>query len=673
MKFNELNLHPKVHAGVESQNWSDATPIQEGAIPHVLSGHDIAGLAQTGTGKTAAFLVPLMDRVLRSIDEAERRAKNAPENEPAPADAAPVAAKAPAREVGESGTSSHTEMGEVDAEGRASRYLDTPKAPTSQRPIFENWRGNHFILILVPTRELAEQVSDNAAKLCVHTGFKVATIYGGTSYDTQKAALKEGVQFIVATPGRLIDLYKEHLVDLNQVRAIVFDEADRMFDMGFKDDMKFILKRVPKDRQFLVFSATLNFDVLNVAYEFGANPVEINVSKDQAKADNVKDELYHVGHQDKPKLLLSLLKKISPRQVIVFSNFKHNVERISQFLSANGYPAMAISSLLTQAQRNRVMETFKAENEQNILVATDLAARGLDIKGVDLVLNFELPDDAENYVHRIGRTGRAGAKGLAISLVGDRDVEALQRVEQYLGHKVEIGWIEDSELITEFKPFPHEKHRDRPQGRFGSDRGGGRGGRPERGGGRDGRHGGDRHGGDRHAGPRSDRPRDDRPPRDDRGPRPPREDRGPRTDRPQGDRPQRQFDANRPARPPGDRPPQDRSHRPDLRLPRDQRGTPPPRSAGPNSRPDGQKFKHRPGAAPADAGVIQKVSKFFKKLFGGDAAPATPAAKANGHAPSKPQHQKHAPRQGGQGQGRRDHAPRHTHRPNNPNRGNQPK
>ncbi len=671
MKFNELNLHPKVHAGVESQNWNDATPIQEGAIPHVLSGHDIAGLAQTGTGKTAAFLVPLMDRVLRSIDEAQRRASQAVDK-----DVEPVETKsaAPTREVGDVGTSSHTVTQEVDAEGRASRYLDTPKEATSQRPIFENWRGNHFILILVPTRELAEQVSENAAKLCVHTGFKVATIYGGTSYDTQKAALKEGVQFIVATPGRLIDLYKEHLVDLNQVRAIVFDEADRMFDMGFKDDMKFILKRVPKDRQFLVFSATLNFDVLNVAYEFGANPVEINVSKDQAKADNVKDELYHVGHQDKPKLLLSLLKKISPRQVIVFSNFKHNVERISQFLSENGYPAMAISSLLTQAQRNRVMETFKAENEQNILVATDLAARGLDIKGVDLVLNFELPDDAENYVHRIGRTGRAGAKGLAISLVGDRDVEALQRVEQYLGHKVEIGWIEDSEMITQFKPFPHEKHRDRPQGRFGSDRGGGRGGRPERGG----RPGGDRHSGDRHAGPRSG-PRDDRPPRDDRGPRPPREDRGPRGDRPlgdrpQGDRPQRQFDANRPARPAGagDRPPQERSHRPDLRLPRDQRGTPPPRNAGSNTRNDGQKFKHRTGSASADAGVIQKVSKFFKKLFGGEATPSAPAKAANGHASSGKPNQKHSPRQGG-GQGRRDHAPRHTHRPNNPNRNNQPK
>ena len=324
---------------------------------------------------------------------------------------------------------------------------------------FQDWKSSNFVLILVPTRELAEQVYENVVKFSEFSGLKGISVYGGTGYDKQKEGFRNNVEFVVATPGRLIDLFKEHHVDLKQVRAIVFDEADRMFDMGFKDDMKFILQRVPRERQFLVFSATLNFDVLNTAYQFGADPVEINISRDQAKAENVKDEIFHVGQDDKPVYLLSLLKKHSPKQVIVFSNFKNNVERISQFLSLNGVPAMGISSLLTQVQRNRVLELFKADNEKNVLVATDVAARGLDIKGVDMVINFELPMDAESYVHRIGRTGRAGTEGKAFSLVSDRDVDSLKRVEDYLKHKLATGWLEDVDMVTEFKPFPS----DRPQ------------------------------------------------------------------------------------------------------------------------------------------------------------------------------------------------------------------
>jgi superfamily II DNA/RNA helicase len=600
VKYTELKLHPKVQDSVAAQNYENATPIQEGVIPHILSGHDIAGLAQTGTGKTAAFLVPLMDRIVRSIEAAELKKSHAtPGSEDV--QAAP----------------------EVTAEPVEKSHLP-PTAPTENRPIFENWRSSQFVLILVPTRELAEQVSENAVKLGGPLGFKTATIYGGTSYETQKAALKSGVQFIVATPGRLIDLFKEHLVDMNQVRAIVFDEADRMFDMGFKDDMKFILRRVPKDRQFLVFSATLNFDVLNTAYEFGANPVEVNVSRDQAKAENVKDELFHVGHYDKPATLLSILNAQKPRQVIIFSNFKHNVERISQFLTSNGWPAMAISSLLTQAQRNRVMELFKAENEKNILVATDLAARGLDIKGVDLVINFDLPDDPENYVHRIGRTGRAGATGLALSLTSERDVEALGRIENYLGHKIPIGWIDDQHIVKDFKPFPNEKRQERPQ--------------------RDGRHGGG--GGPRRegGGPRDNRgPRRDGPPRDgNRDQQRPQHagGQGPRRDgAPRGewkDRPPRDGQ-------PRDGQPRDGQNRNDNRGPHQgkrpehrhegRHGGGPNR--GQNQGPrngnsqgyQGNKFKHRPGQAPqktASKNVAatgpslgKKISKFFKNLFGG--------------------------------------------------------
>ncbi|HEY8271575.1 MAG TPA: DEAD/DEAH box helicase [Pseudobdellovibrionaceae bacterium] len=429
MNFSEFNLDPSLKSAIEKLNYAECTPIQELSIPVTLEGKDVAGLAQTGTGKTAAFLLPIMERILR---------------------ARPLAPGA-------------TEETKVLAAKRA----------------FSDWKPQNFVLILVPTRELAEQVQESVEKFSEFSGLRGFAIYGGTGYDKQKEALKNGVEFIVATPGRLIDLYKEHLVDLKQVRAIIFDEADRMFDMGFKEDMKYILQRVPKERQFLVFSATLNFDVLNTAYQFGADPVEINISRDSAKAENVKDEIFHVGQDEKGQHLLSLLKLHKPRQAVIFTNFKVNVEKITRFLNNNSIPAMAISSLLTQAQRTKVMQQFKAENDLNVLVATDVAARGLDVQGVDMVVNFELPMDSESYVHRIGRTGRAGATGLAFSLVSDRDVDSLGRIEEYLKHKVEVGYLEDKDLLKDFKPFVWS---DSSYSRsYESRDGGGAGGRQDRG------------------------------------------------------------------------------------------------------------------------------------------------------------------------------------------------
>ncbi len=455
MKFSELQLEPKLLQVIEKVNFVECTPIQEAAIPIVQSGKDLAGLAQTGTGKTGAFLIPLIDRILK---------------------------------------------GQVSTEGFTAEQLEYIR-PLS----FSEWKRNHFILVLVPTRELAEQVLENTIRLGQDLNIKACAVYGGTGYDKQKQGIKDGVEFIIATPGRLIDLYKEHIIDLKQVRAIVFDEADRMFDMGFKDDMKYILQRVPRERQFLVFSATLNFDVLNTAYQFGAEPVEVAISRDQAKAENVKDEIFHVGHEEKPKYLLSLLKRYNPKQTIIFSNFKFNVERISKFLNDNQYPSVAISSLLTQSQRNKVIEQFKAENEHNILVATDVAARGLDIKGVDLVINYELPMDSESYVHRIGRTGRAGTEGKAFSLVCDKDVESLSRIEDYLKNKLSVGWLEESDMVQEFKKFPREndavfadRRREEAHGGGGSrgesrgeSRGGGRSGGRSRDGGHSGGHSSD--------------------------------------------------------------------------------------------------------------------------------------------------------------------------------------
>ncbi len=408
MKFTEFGFVSEIQKAVDQMGFSECTPIQEATISHVLEGRDIAGLAQTGTGKTAAFLLPLMDRIVRSRKAQESVA---------------------------------TGVEQTDGESENSKRL------------FSHWKSHHFILILVPTRELAEQVYDNVYKLRGDSQIEAVSIIGGVAYDTQKSAIRRGVDFIVATPGRLIDLYKDHQVDLRQVRAVVFDEADRMFDMGFKDDMKFILRRIPKERQFLVFSATLNFDVLNVAYQFGANPIECNVSRDQAKAENVKDEIFHIGNGEKPSYLLSILKRHNPKQAIIFSNFKNNVNRLAQFLVDNGFAALGISSLLNQNQRIRVMTQFRDGDQCHILVATDVAARGLDIKGVDLVVNYELPDDPESYVHRIGRTGRAGEEGFAVSLVSDQSVEALERIESYLKHKLAIGWLEDEAIIKEFKPL----------------------------------------------------------------------------------------------------------------------------------------------------------------------------------------------------------------------------
>jgi len=477
VKFSDIQFHPSLQSTLDSIGFSECTPVQQHTIPAILEGKDVAGLAQTGTGKTGAFLLPLMERILRAQD-----AKKAGIIIPAPLPSDPAAPPTLPTEEEES-------------------VATSPEALVARS--FHDWAPMNFCLVLVPTRELCEQVYENAVKFGQGAGLRAVSIYGGVAYEKQKDALRGGVEFVIATPGRLLDLYKDNLIDLKQVRAIVFDEADRMFDMGFKDDMKYILTRVPKERQFMVFSATLNLDVMNTAYQFGANPVEFNVSRDQPKAENVEDKIMHVGQDEKGAHLLALLKLHTPRQAIIFSNYKMNVPRVSQFLNDNGFPAVAISSLLTQSQRNRVMEQFKGDSDKNILVATDVAARGLDIKGVDLVVNYELPDDPENYVHRIGRTGRAGAKGLAFSLVSDRDVDALSRVEGYLKHKVNVDFLEEDKIPKDYKAMQSDRSQKDFSREFegrGSRDGGGRGGS---GGGRSGgRDGGGRSGGRRDEGGR---------------------------------------------------------------------------------------------------------------------------------------------------------------------------
>ena len=394
MFFKDFNLSKELLLGITSNNFSECTPIQSATIPEAIKGKDIAGLAQTGTGKTAAFLLPLIERVF---------------------------------------------LGKKKNKG------------------FLNWKHGHFCLVLVPTRELAEQVYQDFYSLKGKTNVDAVSVYGGTVYEKQKKMIRSGVEFIISTPGRLIDLYKSHFLDLRQCRAVVFDEADKMFDMGFKEDMLFLLHRIPKNRQLMFFSATMNFGVTNMAYKFNSSPIEIDLSKKHVRTENVDDFIYHVGVINKPQYLLSVLKKINPKQTIIFSNFKHKVERIGSFLNENGYPAVGISSLLTQSQRSRVMKQFKDETKFNILVATDVAARGLDVSNVDLVINYELSDDPENYVHRIGRTGRANQRGSACSLVSDEDIPNLLRIEEYLSCKLKVEWLDDVDLVNDFKKYKEKK------------------------------------------------------------------------------------------------------------------------------------------------------------------------------------------------------------------------
>lgn len=413
LKFEQLNLSEEVLSGVRASDFKECTPVQEAMIPLILEGKDVYGLSQTGTGKTAAFLIPLIEKVFQSVN-----------------------------------TPKTVSVGEVKND-------EDDSATENLKWTYPHWKKGHFILILDPTRELAQQVHDDLMRLRGQTNLKPVLIYGGSGYESQKEQLASHFDFIISTPGRLIDLYKQHVIDLKQCRGVVFDEADRMFDMGFKSDMQFLLYRMPKNRQILLFSATLNFDVTQMVYQFGANPVEFNFSRDDIKAENIDDQIYHIGSEEKPQYLLSIFNKLKPQQAIVFSNFKNQIGRIVYFLNENGYQTLGISSLLPQNQRRQVIDHFKTAKKQSVLVATDLAARGLDIKGVDLVVNFELPEQPENYVHRMGRTGRAGRSGQAISLASEKDIEPLMRIENYLKSKVKVNWLEDENIVQEFKAFPY--------------------------------------------------------------------------------------------------------------------------------------------------------------------------------------------------------------------------
>ncbi len=408
MRFTELNLPEQVLKGIEDAGFIDCTPIQEKTLPIALSGKDVAGQAQTGTGKTAAFLLTLFTRLL----------------------AFPVSP--------------------------GERY---PRA-----------------LILAPTRELVVQIEKDAHLLGAHTGFTIQAIYGGVDYQKQRNALKEGADIIIGTPGRLIDYLKQKVYTLKRIEALVIDEADRMFDMGFISDLRFILRRLPPfdKRQNMMFSATLNQRVMELAYEFMNLPEKVSATPEKMTAERVEQVLYHVASKEKFPLLLGLLRREGMVRTMIFVNTKRETEFLRDRLNANGFPCRVISGDVDQKRRLRILEDFK-EGRLPILIATDVASRGLHIDGVTHVINYDLPQDAEDYVHRIGRTARAGAEGKAISLADENGAFHLEAIEEFSKQKIPVEWADDDLLVTDYvraKPVTREKiTKSGEKGRRGKERG----------------------------------------------------------------------------------------------------------------------------------------------------------------------------------------------------------
>ncbi|MDY0022852.1 ATP-dependent RNA helicase RhlB [Arenimonas caeni] len=454
--FSSFELHPALLAGLESAGFTRCTPIQALTLPIALPGRDVAGQAQTGTGKTLAFLVALMNRLL---------------TRPALADRKP----------------------------------EDPRA-----------------LILAPTRELAIQIHKDAVKFGNELGLRFALVYGGVDYDKQRELLQQGVDVIIATPGRLIDYVKQHkVVSLHACEVCVLDEADRMFDLGFIKDIRFLLRRMPirTERQTLLFSATLSHRVLELAYEHMNEPEKLVVEAETITAARVRQKVYFPADEEKIPLLIGLLTRSEGHRTMVFVNTKVWVERVARALEKAGFRVGVLSGDVPQKKRETLLARFQ-KGQLDILVATDVAARGLHIDGVSHVYNYDLPFDAEDYVHRIGRTARLGAEGDAISFACERYAMSLPDIEAYIEQKLPVAQVEKELLV----PVPRAPRaavegedagesvsaifREVREAKAAEDEKRGRGGRGGREGGREGGRGrGER------SGPRPGAPRGERKPR----------------------------------------------------------------------------------------------------------------------------------------------------------------
>jgi ATP-dependent RNA helicase RhlB len=387
--FTNFDLHPLLQQGLDEAGFTRCTPIQALTLPVALVGRDVAGQAQTGTGKTCAFLVATMNRLLTTSAVAERK----------------------------------------DSDPRA--------------------------LVIAPTRELAIQIEKDAKAVGRYTGLRTALIYGGVDYDKQRQQLKDGCDIIIATPGRLLDYYTQHVFSLDAVEVMVIDEADRMFDLGFIKDVRFIFRRLParEQRQVLLFSATLSHRVLELAYEHMHNAEKLVVETENVTADRVRQLVYFPAKEEKMPLLLNLLDRTKAERSIIFVNTKAAAERITDRVKRQGYRVGALSGDVPQLKRQKLLQRFQ-EGQLDMLVCTDVAARGLHIPAVSHVFNYDLPQDAEDYVHRIGRTARLGADGDAISFACDLYAMSLPDIETYIGQRIPVANIEPDMLVM---PKPREQ------------------------------------------------------------------------------------------------------------------------------------------------------------------------------------------------------------------------
>lgn len=408
MQFSSFGLANNIMQGIEEAGFSFCTPIQAKTIPIAITGQDVAGQAQTGTGKTAAFLLACFQYLLNN-----------------PAD--------------------------------EKRKITQPRA-----------------IMLAPTRELAIQIHKDAEVLGRHTGFKLGLVFGGTGYDSQRKQLEQGVDILIGTPGRLIDYFKQNIFDLNAIQVMVLDEADRMFDLGFIKDIRYLMRRMPKPERRLgmLFSATLSYRVTELAYEYMDNPEQIKIETDRVTANKVIQTCYMTANDEKTSLLIGLLRHMDPTRTIVFVNTKRTADIVWGFLEGNGFKTAVLSGDVPQNKRMKLLSEFQS-GTLPVLVATDVAARGLHIPDVSHVINYDLPEEAEDYVHRIGRTARAGAHGDAISFACETYSFSLPEIEDFIGHRIEMQPV-SKELLAEIDP----KSRKYPDS---SDRGGQGKGRPRQG------------------------------------------------------------------------------------------------------------------------------------------------------------------------------------------------
>jgi ATP-dependent RNA helicase RhlB len=416
-RFDSFDLDKRILQGLADAGFTRCTPIQAETLPIALSGQDVAGQAQTGTGKTAAFVVATLQRLLTF-------------------------------------------------EPRPRRRPNQPRA-----------------LMVAPTRELAVQIHKDTEMIASHCGFRLGLVYGGTGYQRQRDEIGAGVDILIGTPGRLIDYFKQRVFDLKELEVAVIDEADRMFDLGFIKDIRYLLRRMPPadKRLGMLFSATLSYRVTELAYEHMNHPHPVEIEPDQVTADRVAQGCYMVANDEKIPLLIGLLRGLEDARVIVFANTKRATEGIWGFLEGNGFRAAILSGDVPQKKRLSLLRAFQ-HGELPILVATDVAARGLHIPGVTHVVNYDLPEDAEDYVHRIGRTARAGATGDAISFVCETFAFCLPDIEKFIGAKIPAEPVR-GDMLVQVDPRSRVRVPRRPRddrrgggGRQGMRAGKGRGG-----------------------------------------------------------------------------------------------------------------------------------------------------------------------------------------------------